>query len=179
MLIFYLHQCLFYQNSRNVPNILWYSTEFEAVNWWTKFSPFIMERKRCPETWNQKTTVWFQDSPWRRGRSKQQYLPDGPWAQPALALPIHSVFVKQTFNLTSICQMSPVSLHQLAEHCRFFLKFFTITTPKLAAAVCCLWLNSRNKKRKEKNHTDNRHPDGDGLQRTPSKHLLTAKWPVP
>lgn len=116
----------------NVPNILQYSTEFEAASRWMggKFTPFVRGTKRCPETHSCtiKATTDTQFGSWAPCEEEadlSKCLPEGPWAQPALALLIHSVFVKQTFNFTSICQMSTASMRHLPELCRFFLFFDT------------------------------------------------------
>lgn len=142
----------------------------QADEWETSLSPWSVRRTgaRKPVPAPSKPQLrhsWSLGSPWRRGRSEQQCLPEGPCAQPALALLIHSVFVKQTFNFTGICQMTPAPTRQLPEHCRYLFYVLTLTRPKLAAAACgrtCrLQLDSRNKKRNE-TQTDTRCPDCDG-----------------
>lgn len=132
-------------NPLNVPNILRFSInncfEFEAVSQNERqIFPSLGRRSdanrpqkpiSAPSKRQLAHIVCFLGSLWRGGRSEQQCLPEGPWAQPALALLIHSDFVKQTFNFTSICQSSPPSTHQLA-----FILFFwdnrDTCQPKLA-----------------------------------------------
>lgn len=112
-----------------------------------------------------------------KGRYEQQCLPEDSCAQPALALLIHLDFAKQTFNCTSICQMSlqfssqHVSCYD-AERFIFFIFFKThddIYHPKLAAAAvgfrsqktsqrtggtCCQWfIYSRNKRQRSSEWT--------------------------
>lgn len=144
----YVQECLLnwlsWTNPLNVPNVLQYSINncwiWSCQPQWEANFPLVREEKRrqqaqkpisAPSKRQLTHIVCFRGSLWRGGRSEQQCLPEGPWAQPALALLIHSDFVKQTFNFTSICHSSPPSTHQLP-FILFFLDNRDTSQPKLA-----------------------------------------------
>lgn len=81
-----------------------------------------------------------------KGRYEQQCLPEDLCTQPALALLIHLDFAKQTFNFTSICQMSlqfssqHVSCYNAED---LFLHWWHLS-PKISSSCCHLPQSENN-----------------------------------